>query len=198
MDFKTQYDKHDRVYTKSGEFIKPNLVPEIDKYGNVEIKSNGDIDLYAQIQSWRDECDINILMAKFTNGDKTALMQRAGAYLDLADIPDNFNDILNLTTKAGALFDSLPVEVKQQFGNNVNNFLANAKTEEFKEIMSQSPEDIRKEKVMKSKKFTENNIEASQTKYYKNPAVDLVVDQDEPIVEEDVVTKVRRKLNEQE
>ena len=177
MDFRTQYDRV-RVTTKPGSMLKDNNVPVIDKQGNRVIEATDTpINLYAQIQSWRDECDINILMAKFTNGDKTALMKRAGAYgLDLSEVPDNFNDLMNLTTRAGAFFDSLPVDVKNMFGNNLYNFLANSKTKEFMEVMSRSEDDYRKEKVVHSKEFTKQNKEDGRIQYTENPGISLVDD----------------------
>lgn len=197
MEFRTQYDERVRVRTQPGSMIKDNNVPVIDKYGNRVIEATDTpINLYAQIQSWRDECDLNILMAKFTNGDKTALMQRSGLYgVDLTQIPDNFNDIMNLTTKAGALFDSLPVDIKNMFGNNVYNFLANSHTKEFYEIMNKSPEDIRKEKVMHSKEFTQKNINEGNPMYVENPGVDFsdtLVPEPEPSPVEDIKTYLNR------
>lgn len=179
MEFLTQYDKQERTYSNPGSPVKMEMAPVLDKYGNKTIEPKGPIDLYSQIQSWRDECDINILMAKFTNGDRTALMQRVGAYLDLTQIPDNFNDMLNLTTQASSVFDSLPVEVKEVFGNNVNNFLANSKTKEFAEIMSQSPEDIRKAKMTASREYEKVTREAAQPFYAQKSA--LMVDSDIPV-----------------
>lgn len=196
MKFLTQYDKREEViYSEPGSGIKMEMAPVLDKYGNKVIEPQGPIDLYAQIQSWRDECDINILMAKFTNGDRTALMQRVGAFLDLSQIPDNFNDMLNLTTTAGAVFDSLPVEVKEAFGNNLNNFLSNSKTKEFAEILSKSPEDIRREKMKASREFTDNAKELGQPFYAKPKDSALVVDSDpiEPI-ENPLVDEVERTL----
>lgn len=199
MSFRTQFDAHERVHSNPGSMIKDVMAPVLDRYGNRVIEKENEIDLYAQIQSWRDECDINILMAKFTNGDKTALMQRVGTYLDLSVLPDNFNDMLNLTTKAQAVFDSLPVDVKQVFGNNVNNFLSNSKTKEFEEILSKSPEQLRLEKVLRSKEFTETNQEAAKPTYF-NPGTGLVVDTD-PVpttpIEDEVRTILKgRSLNE--
>lgn len=199
MEFRFKYDKHDRKISNPGDPIKDDNKPVLDKFGNRVIESAGKIDLYAQIQSWRDECDINILMAKFTNGDKTALMQRVGAYLDLSNIPDNFNDMLNLTTTAQSVFDSLPTDVKKVFGNNVNNFLANSKSKEFEELLSKSPEDLRREKVVGSNKFNEINKEASKPWYANNSA--LVVDNDnipvEPVISNPgIIDEVKRSLNE--
>lgn len=202
MDFKTAYDPHDRVFSNAGSGIKDVMSPELDRYGNRVIKKQGEVDLYAQIQSWRDECDINILMAKFTNGDKTALMQRVGEYLDLSLIPDNFNDMLNMTTKAKDVFNSLPVEIKEVFGNNVNNFLANSQTKEFAEILSKSPEQIRLEKLAKSNEQIKANLEAGAPFYAKQPSVDDIVLEPDPgkssLIEEVANTVYGKvKLNEQ-
>ena len=109
MEFRTQYSDRVIAVSEPGSMIKEDRGPELDKYGNRVIVRKGELDFYSYIQSWRDECDINILMAKFVNGDKTALMQKVGAYLDISEIPDNFNDMLNLTTKAQAIFDQLPM-----------------------------------------------------------------------------------------
>lgn len=204
MEFKTMFSKHERFisnpgYAEKDDFgIKIKFAPELDKYGNKVIIEQGKEDLYAQIQSWRDECDINILMAKFTNGDKTALMKRVGAYLDISQIPDNFNDMLNLTTKAGFVFDSLPTDVKKVFGNNVNNFLANSTTEEFKEIMSKSPEDLRREKVQLSKDM-EKTAKENGKPFYED-LKPLLNDADikpieNPLVDQ-ITETVKRKLNE--
>lgn len=202
MDFKTAYDPHDRVFSISGKGIKDVMAPELDRYGNRVIKKQGEVDLYAQIQSWRDECDINILMAKFTNGDRTALMQRVGEYLDLSLVPDNFNDMLNMTTKAKDVFNSLPVEIKEVFGNNVNNFLANSQTKEFAEILSKSPEQLRLEKLAKSNEQLKKNLDAGAPFYAKQPSVDDIViepDPGKPSLLEEVQNTVygKVKLNEQ-
>lgn len=199
MEFRTQYDKSPDVASNPGSMIKEDRAPELDKYGNKRIVRKGELDFYSYIQSWRDTCDINILMAKFVNGDKTALMQKVGAYLDISEIPDNFNDMLNLTTKAQLVFDQLPIEIKQQFGNNLNNFLSNTKSDEFKEIMKLSEDDIRKEKVAKSQKFTETAQENSKVVYdnpYKNQMG--IVDDGGSGLKEEVENLVygKRSLNE--
>lgn len=202
MDFKTKYDKHERIYTNAGSGIKDEMAPVLDRYGNRVIKKKGEIDLYSLIQAYRDECDINILMAKFINGDRTAIMQRVGAYLDLSAIPDNFNDMLNLTTTAQSVFDSLPIEIKEAFGNNVNNFLANSQTKEFNEILSKSPEELRMEKIRKSQDRDEAIKEATAPFYASNPGTDIPVEPIEPIKSSlaDEVNNVvygKVKLNEQ-
>lgn len=198
MEFRTQFDECPDVYSNPGSMIKEERGPELDKYGNKVIVRKGEINLYQYIQSWRDTCDINILMAKFVNGDKTALMQKVGAYLDISDIPDNFNDMLNLTTKAQSVFDQLPIEIKQQFGNNVNNFLSNTKSEEFKDLMMLSEDDIRMDKLAKSQKFTDQAIADSKVVYDKKVEYPGIVDDGGSGLKEEVENIVygKRSLNE--
>lgn len=176
MNFRTQFSERVRVVSNPGDPIKEVKGPVLDRYGNKVIVTKDKIDLYAAIQAYRDDCDLNILMAKFTNGDRTALMQRVGAYLDLSTLPDNYNDMMNLTTSAQSVFDSLPIQIKEMFGNNVTNFLANSRTKEFNEIMSKSPEQLRLEKVMHSDQFSKNSRDESVPDKLKpvveNPAVD--------------------------
>lgn len=204
--FKTKYDKHERFISNPGNPIKDVMAPELDRYGNRVIKKKDQIDLYSMIQAYRDECDINILMAKFTNGDRTALMQRVGAYLDLSQIPDNFSDMMNMTTQAQSVFDSLPASVKEMFGNNLNNFLANSKTKEFEEVMSKSPEQLRLEKVLHSDQNMKTNRDDAQREMLKpkpvlNPG-DIVLDPDPTVVDKSLSAAVdnlvygKVKLNE--
>ena len=197
--FRTIYDEPTHYYSNPGCTLKDELAPTLDKYGNRIIESKGQMNLYAYIQSWADECDINILMAKFTNGDRTALMQRVGEYLDLSNIPDNFNDMLNITTKAGAVFDSLPTDVKKIFGNNVNNFLSNSQTEEFRELLNKSPEDLRREKVLNSKENTRLNATMVETIKKPEPIEELIINAPEESLTDEIKSRVfgKVKLNEQ-
>lgn len=200
MEFKTKYDKHERVFTNPGNPIKDVMGPVLDRYGNRVIKKKDQIDLYSAIQAYRDECDINILMAKFTNGDRTALMKRVGEYLDLSQIPDNFSDLMNLSASAQSVFDSLPVSVKEMFGNNLHNFLANSKTKEFAEVMSKSPEELRLERVLGSDALMKANRDAAQREKLK-PVVessdDIVVEKEQSLSEAvDNLVYGKVKLNE--
>ena len=187
--FRTQYNR-ERVTSEPGSPIKKQYQARIDKYGNMVVESKGDFNLYAYINSFADSVDINVLLARFANGDKNALIQRAADYLDITNIPSNIADMLNLVNDGKRLFDSLPVEVKKQFDNNFNKFITTADSQEWYEIMIQSPNEIEKNKVLASKEVAEVNKALANGKPIENPGINV----DVPVVEEPVVEEIKRSV----
>lgn len=200
--FKKKYsgEEHQHYFSDPGSPIRMERAPKLDKYGNMVVVDKGPIDYAAYINSWRDDCDINILMARFTSGDKDALIQRVGAYMDVSKMPDNFNDMMNLTMSAQSVFDSLPTAAKEAFGNNVNNFLSNAGTKEWVELLSKSPDDFRKELVMRSNVYSNdmrNAFNDSKKALYSSGDIKEVVQEVSGDIVEEVKRSIGGKLNEQ-
>ena len=186
--FRTQYDR-ERVTSNEGCPVKEVFEGRIDKYGNIVVEKKGEKDLYAYINSFADSVDINVLLARFANGDKNALLQRAADYFDISNIPTNIADLLNLVNDGKRFFESLPVEVKKAFDNNFNKFITTTDTQEWYEIMCQSPNDIEKSKVIASKEAAKIHADKFAGNPIENPAVDQVIE--EPVIEEEPVTKRR-------
>lgn len=171
--FRTQYDR-ERVTTEPGNPIKEVFAGKLDKYGNLVVEKKGDKNLYAEINSWADSVDINVLLARFANGDKNALIQRAADFIDITNIPTNIADMLNLVNDGKKFFDSLPIDVKKAFDNNFNKFITSVDSQEWYDIMTKSPNDINKEKVLKSKAVSQVNADlAAGKEFIENPAVDI-------------------------
>lgn len=162
MIFKRKYDKHDRIYTNHGKSVVTQYSGYLDKFGNTVVKEKGKKDLYSYIQSFADSVDINLILSKFANGDKQALIQRAATYIDITNMPDNMADLLNTIHNGEALFDSLPVEVKQKFDNNFNKFITTIDSDEWFNAMNVSEEQLRQEKIknaaIQTGKLKEKNI----------------------------------------
>lgn len=74
-------------------------------------------------QSFKDESDINLIMAKYL---KTGVLEHVkknpGQYLDLPEGLD-YQNALNIVIAAGEAFDKLPGNVRQRFDNNAVAFL---------------------------------------------------------------------------
>lgn len=187
--FRTQYERQ-RINSEAGSPIKVKCKGRIDKYGNIVVEEEGKINFYAYINSFADSVDINVLLARFANGDKNALLQRAADYIDISRIPNNIADLLNLVNDGKRFFDSLPVDVKKAFDNNFNKFITMTDTQEWYEIMAKSPNDIEKNKVIASKEVAEVNKVLASGGIVENPAVDEVAPV-EPVVEE-IKRSVRR------
>lgn len=74
-------------------------------------------------QSFKRECDINHIMAKY---QKTGLVdhvaQHQGDYSDLTDVP-SYHDSMNKIISANDSFSTLPSSVRKKFNNDPAQFL---------------------------------------------------------------------------
>lgn len=118
-------------FTFAGDRYEPIYSPSDE--GKYEIYQSGTRDVYAEIQSHAQECDIHVLISRFLNGDTSALYQREGFYGDVSMLPDNVADVYRLTRITEETFDGLPTELKSKF-KNVGEFLDMYGSEEFNQI----------------------------------------------------------------
>lgn len=126
MNFKTQfsvYENPTRFYSEPGTPIKTLYGPIFDDKGVMHLKEIGKHNLYAEIQSHAQSVDIHVLLALYHNGDKEALSRVQGAYGDFTEMPTTFAEALNAMIGAEQYFNSLPVEVKDRFGQSFHRFM---------------------------------------------------------------------------
>lgn len=76
-------------------------------------------------QQFKDECDINNIMAKY---EATGLVRvretyMRGEYADLSNAPD-YQTALNIVIRAQDSFDALPASLRKRFSNDPEEFLA--------------------------------------------------------------------------
>lgn len=139
--FKTQYQPHDRVFQEPGSPIRTLYSSRVDADGNIVLEESGSENLYDYIQSHRDSCDINVLLARYNNGDVSALNQRQGSYGDFTQFPKTFAETLNFMIQGQDYFESLPLEVRERFGFSFERFVASMDNmDDFMKIMSPAPE----------------------------------------------------------
>ena len=82
MEFKTQYDARDRVFTDPGSPEHITYAGHYDEKGRVVLEESGRENLYAYIQSYAESCDIHVLMKRYDNGDVDALSQKQSLHTD--------------------------------------------------------------------------------------------------------------------
>lgn len=74
-------------------------------------------------QSFRDECDINLIMDRAARGGTiTHLEKFEGVYADFSDF--DFAEHTQKLTQGREVFDSLPAEVRREFGQSPQAFFA--------------------------------------------------------------------------
>lgn len=135
MEFKTQYDPHDRVSANAGSSVRTVYGGRYDVNGRVVLEEKGTEDLYAYIQSFKDSVDINVILARFSNGDTEALSRAQGFYADVTDFPTNMADALNRINECEEMFKSLPLEVRQKFDCSFEQFLSQSGSHDWLEKM---------------------------------------------------------------
>lgn len=75
-------------------------------------------------QEFRDECDINVLMASYERGGVISHINRAAPqYLDVSEVPDLQRSIAVMTA-AETAFMTLPAKVRREFDNDPVSFVA--------------------------------------------------------------------------
>lgn len=139
MLFRTQFSEKVRYPSYPGNRIKPIYGLEVDKKGVTQLVVKGKEDLYDFIQSHKDSVDIHKILDRFQNGDLDALNKYQGYYLDITDAPKSLAEALNIVAKGRDLFNSLPVDVREKFNHNPEEFIAAIGTEEFKKALDKSP-----------------------------------------------------------
>lgn len=129
--FDTQYTPHDRILANVGSPVKVLFRGKYDVNGRVVLEKSGEENLYDYIQSFRDSVDLNVILARFSNGEVDALSKVQGFYADVTDFPNNMAEALNRINQAEEMFKALPLETRQKFDCSFEQFLAQSGTEDW-------------------------------------------------------------------
>lgn len=145
MEFKTQYDARDRIFSDPGSPEHITYAGHYDEKGRVVLEESGRENLYDYIQSYAESCDIHVLMKRYANGDVDALSQKQGFYGDFLDFPKTYAEALNHMNEMERQFMALPVETREKFGNSFTEFLAASGEADFLDklgIKAEEPEEV--------------------------------------------------------
>lgn len=137
--FDTQYSPRERIAAHPGNPIKTLYAGRYDANGRVVLEEKGTENLYDYIQSFADSVDINVILARFANGETDALSKAQGFYADVTDFPANMADALNRINQAEEMFMALPLEVRQKFDCSFEQFLSQSGSDDWLEKMGMSP-----------------------------------------------------------
>lgn len=107
-----------------GNGIKTLYKGQLDKDGEVQVVEAGTHDLYAEIQSYAASCDMQQIVSRYMQGDVSVLSRVQGMYADVTEFPSTPHEALDLMRQTEAIFDKLPKEVKEHYGQDVNRFIA--------------------------------------------------------------------------
>lgn len=131
MIFPTMYDRVGRTFSAVGTPDKVLYVAKYQEDGTIVLTEKGKDSLYDYIQSNRDSCDINLLVARFNNGDVDALSKVQGAYGDFTKFPTTYAELLNRVNEGRAMFDDLPLALREKYNHDFGQFMAAMDKQDF-------------------------------------------------------------------
>lgn len=109
--------------TDPGSKVKKTYSGRYDKDGVLVLDYTGDVNVYDEIQSYAEQCDINNIMRRYMAGDSDVLSKVQGFYFDCTSLPDNMPELLNKFNYAQEEFEKLPADFKELYGNDFAQFI---------------------------------------------------------------------------
>lgn len=113
--FRNPFDDDPKTFraTNSGNRYYTEARVIFDPDGNMHLESGKERDRIAEIQSYKDSCDVNLLIKRYQNGDQTALLRdNTGVFCDLSSMPTNNHEAVKLSRNVESLYDSLGDDFK--------------------------------------------------------------------------------------
>lgn len=141
LKFRNQYSSDSHVFISNpGSKIVADYGIITAEDGSTAVGVIGEKNLDAIIQSNKDTGNVALLVAKYNAGDEEALNRVRGVYGDFRNMPTTYAEMVSRLNECRAVFEALPVDIKEQFDNNPDVFWSEYGTERFNNIVTGSPE----------------------------------------------------------
>ena len=117
-----------------GNILEPEYRERYDERGKAYLEKVGETNTYEKIQSYKEQCDVMAILSRYAAGDETALAT-PGYYIDTSKLPQTYTEYLNMMNEQREKFNQLPLEIRQKFGMNFEQWVATAGENEWLEKM---------------------------------------------------------------
>ena len=142
--------------TNAGSPIKTDYEYQIID-GIKQLVPCGETNTQDMIQSYAEECDINVIVSKFLNGDDSVLHKTVGQFGDFRDCPTTYAEMFDRVLACEKIFNTMPVDIREKFDNSYEKFWSSYGSKYFDDVFSEynvktattSPEVIEKESEVK-------------------------------------------------
>lgn len=119
------------VFSNPGDRFEPIYEPVLNDDGTIDLIETGKRDVQEYIQSFAEECTLDNILRRYQLGDDTALNKVQGTYCDTTVMPKTYRDVLDTVIKGKSDFDSLPLEIKQKYNNDFNQWFVDIGSDEW-------------------------------------------------------------------
>lgn len=124
MEFKKRGDKV-KKFAPVGETHAETYELRITTKGEKELVCTGKTNRYEMIQASAEQCEIYNILRRHKNGDYGALEKVATMYGDYTNTPKTLAEAQQMIITLNNTWDNLPKDIREKYGNNVENFIAN-------------------------------------------------------------------------
>lgn len=120
----------------SGDLFKPVLSGKLMADGTIKLSEVDCIDIKAEINSHASSCDMAYILSRLNVGDVSVLNHSQGSYGDFTVFPKTYAEMLQLVQNGEAAFESLPLDVRSKFDNNINKWFTSIGSDDWCEKMN--------------------------------------------------------------
>lgn len=121
--------------TDAGSPIKQLYTGSVGTDGIISLKKAGQKNIQDEINSFERSTDLYNIISRLTPEELQLQAQMQQEFFDATGLPKTYAEALQLIIDGQNQFERLPVEVKQKFNNDFNQWFATAGTEDwFKKI----------------------------------------------------------------
>ena len=122
-------------FTCSGDLMKPVLSGKLMPDGTIKLTEVDQIDIKAEINSHAATCDMAYILSRLKSGDSSVLSVQSGVYGDFTVFPRTYAEMLQLVQSGEDTFNSLPLDVRASFDNNIQKWFASIGSDEWRDKM---------------------------------------------------------------
>lgn len=109
----------------------PSYMPD----GTISLTVADHIDIKKEINSHREETDMAYILSRLSLGDDSVLNPRPPMYGDFTQFPSSYADILNMVISGEQYFNSLPLDIRNQFDNDRGKWFATIGSDSWLDAM---------------------------------------------------------------
>lgn len=154
--FRTLLDPPVEIETPAGEEIEEVIAMKLDDDGKEEFYVAGKTNVYAKIQAEAEATKIENILAKvIQTGDTTILQKAQGQFADLTEMPKDIFEAQLKIKEAEATFNELPLEIRKAYNHNFNEYLKDAGSEHWQEVVGLKKPEIKTESTATEEKGVE-------------------------------------------
>lgn len=125
IKFKTQFTViGEHHHAPTGEEIELRHRASIDLNGRRQLIKDKEVAIYDLIQSHREECEIENIIRRATEGDYNALNAVNGVFQDITNCPNSLAEAQQHIINAKNEFEKLPKDIKAKFEFNPEIYIA--------------------------------------------------------------------------